>query len=305
MDLSNFEGLAKRFADAGLKLKLLDRPLTGLMGADGVVQMDIRREFKKGSPFRGEHFVIYPGAPENIIQVRALDPKIGQVVVMVKEQARSFEEEVPQATVHRYQKLHKSNWFSWLLHDNHLTDKDVASHKGDIVRVRRRVESGSPRYFLMGIDERQLFMCQLPRPATSVAEAHASLKAPTVRFAEGKAEGRTLRQGEWFLCNVTAEEKHAIETGLAKHTLAVRKNSPLVRPGDAARPLGKPHVADELVVLPGRALEHGFPVRNAEIFVRGNIRHPDHATVKLGEWRKVILNTETRSSQRFFGGWCD
>ncbi len=84
MELFNFEGLAKRFAEAGLNLKLLKKPISGLIGAGGVVQIDIRREVKKGSPFRGEHFVIYPGAPENVIQVRAVDKEYGQVVLMVK-----------------------------------------------------------------------------------------------------------------------------------------------------------------------------------------------------------------------------
>jgi len=299
MNVTKFEGLPKRFAEAGLKLKLLDKPFERLSSAAGVVQMDIRREFKKGSPFRGEHFVIYPGAPDNVLQVRAVDVKLGQVILMVKEEARSFEEEVPSATVKRYQKLHKSQWLSRLLHDTHLTDKDLAFHKGDVVRVRRQVMNSSPRHFLMGVDERQLFMCQLPRAATSVAEAHASLKAPTVRFAEGKAPGRTIRQGEWFFCNITDEERRAVEEGIAKCKVAVRKRVPI--PGNG----GKPHVADELISLPGRLLPHGFAVRETEVYIRGNVRHADHETVKLGEWRKVILNTERRENQRMFGGWMD
>lgn len=303
LDLTKFSNLTKRFAEAGLRLKLTDEPLRRLMGAAGIIQMDIRREVKKGSPFRGEYFVIYPGAPENIIQVRAVDAKLGQVVLMVKEQERTFEEEIPLNVIRRYS--HRGgNWLSRLMKDANLSAKDVTYHKGEVVRVRRKVDSGRARYFLMGVDERQLFMCQLPVAATSVAEAHASLKAPTVRFAEGKAEGRTLRQGEWFLCNISPEEKHAIEDGIAKCTLAVHRNASLSR-GTTG---GKPHIADELVRLPGKPLANGFAVRDAETFVRGRIRHPDHETVRLGEWRKVILNSETRTSAeqaRFFGGWVD
>ena len=31
------------------------------------------------------------------------------------------------------------------------------------------------------------------------------------------------------------------------------------------------------------------------MFVRGKIRHPDHKTIVLGEWRQVLMNTETQS----------
>lgn len=35
--------------------------------------------------------------------------------------------------------------------------------------------------------------------------------------------------------------------------------------------------------------------RDAEVFVRGLIRHPDHATIKLPYWHKVVMNTETKA----------
>ena len=36
-------------------------------------------------------------------------------------------------------------------------------------------------------------------------------------------------------------------------------------------------------------------IRNAEVFVRGRIRHRDHATITLPYWHKVVMNTETRA----------
>jgi hypothetical protein len=36
-------------------------------------------------------------------------------------------------------------------------------------------------------------------------------------------------------------------------------------------------------------------VRDAEVYVRGLIRHPDHSTIKLPYWHLVVMNTETRA----------
>ena len=35
--------------------------------------------------------------------------------------------------------------------------------------------------------------------------------------------------------------------------------------------------------------------RNAGVFARGAIRHPDHATIVLNEWHMVVMNRETES----------
>jgi len=36
-------------------------------------------------------------------------------------------------------------------------------------------------------------------------------------------------------------------------------------------------------------------VRNARVYVKGAIRHPDHATIHLPYWHQVVMNTETQS----------
>jgi hypothetical protein len=33
-------------------------------------------------------------------------------------------------------------------------------------------------------------------------------------------------------------------------------------------------------------------VRDPELFAKGAIRHPDHATVVLNDWHRVVMNTE-------------
>ena len=35
-----------------------------------------------------------------------------------------------------------------------------------------------------------------------------------------------------------------------------------------------------------------FAVRNPEVFVRGHVRHADHATIVLHGWHRVHLNSE-------------
>jgi hypothetical protein len=53
------------------------------------------------------------------------------------------------------------------------------------------------------------------------------------------------------------------------------------------RVAGHPHAADELVVLaPGAE-----PMAGA-VFVRGRVRHPDHATVGFRSWRRAVRNAE-------------
>jgi hypothetical protein len=35
--------------------------------------------------------------------------------------------------------------------------------------------------------------------------------------------------------------------------------------------------------------------RNPVVYVRGRVRHPDHATLRLDGWHRVEMNTENRS----------
>jgi hypothetical protein len=35
--------------------------------------------------------------------------------------------------------------------------------------------------------------------------------------------------------------------------------------------------------------------RNAALYVKGRITHPDHATVVLSDWHRVMINTERRT----------
>lgn len=36
--------------------------------------------------------------------------------------------------------------------------------------------------------------------------------------------------------------------------------------------------------------------RNPSVYVKGRIRHADHATIELHDWHQVLMNTETQAA---------
>ncbi|QDU42518.1 hypothetical protein Mal52_09810 [Symmachiella dynata] len=182
-------------------------------------------------------------------------------------------------------------------------------------------ENGEKSKFLCGHDERHWFVAGIPEsaPVGMVAQAKDALKPLEVRAAEsqkrvsGKARNRRkntafIRQGEWFFLPTD---------DLAVDESWVLSNEPLRRGG------GKPHWAEfcyrtggESVYVCSRhpngvtaqryrnilsgnrnAKNWGWTsmVRNAGVYVRGRIRHPDHATITLAGWHRVAMNTENES----------
>jgi len=226
------ELLKKRFADAGLELQLLPVPI-GRGDVKEIFQMTIgRNNRRKNSP---ESFRIWPGHKNNRVEVLSVEPKLRQLTLLVHEPARTF------------------------------TTRDWRGNE------TTHTTPGNKRHLLCGFDERNLFIAQLPNSATTVQDAHASLKSESVADAEKKRSGRTVRQGEWFFVETTLEEREAIERD-SKNNIHKK-----VRIGAG----GKPHVADEMVRLFG-----------GTVYIRGKVRHPDHKTVHFSHWRRVIRNTE-------------
>jgi hypothetical protein len=184
--------------------------------------------------------------------------------------------------------------------------------------------------FLCGHDERHWFVAAIPEsePASTVADAKIALKPEGVRTREqelglSRAESfqrrnaAFVRQGEWFF--IPAAD-------LKVSPLLVLRNEPLSR-GNG----GKPHWAEQCyrsggatVYVSGAyptgltALEYNrlpeqerkrgnFRVmqRDASVHVRGEIWHPDHETVTLTRWHRVMMNTENRSSAMRFLAFLD
>jgi hypothetical protein len=298
--------LRKSFESTGLILRFAGAPFASGPQAEGIFGLDIRRGIDGNA--RTEYFLCWPGDEEaNTVNVAAMDKSIEQLVLSVKEAKREFIETVfPSIVKVHIEKDGEDGGLAVMLRSNSLRMTDVAEWKPKqyVLRLCRKTSDRSQHY-LLGVDERQLFMAKLPKAATSVKGAMELLKAPEVRFAEGKASGRTLRQGEWFLLNPTTEEEQAIRDYLKKSTHILYKKVSVGK--YAGRDMGKPHIVDELLAISGAEAKTatGWPVRGrATVFIRGALRHPDHATVKLGSWRKVILNAEDRGGG-LGGTWID
>jgi hypothetical protein len=172
--------------------------------------------------------------------------------------------------------------------------------------------------FLCGFDERHWFVCAVPGAGvTNVRAAMEALQPSEVRQAVERRVKRSknrlrrrneafVRQGEWFFIP---------EPNLAVEESFVRRNEPLSRGGGS-----KAHMCQyayrangELVMVCDRH-PAGVPMdsygkilrnnpqagswnwrqmrRNADVYVRGRVWHPDHRTVVLRCWHRGLMNTE-------------
>ncbi len=179
--------------------------------------------------------------------------------------------------------------------------------------------------FLCGHDERHWFVTGLPNEVRTVRDALEALKPQAVQTAQlarhlrGKDRIRRrnaafLRQGEWFFLprpQLEVDER------------LVLRHEPIQRSGS------KPHIVEELYRRGGEAVyvhqrfapaglteteyrrliqrtaEANGPGwrlmrRNMEVYARGKVRHPDHATITLPGWHLVMLNAEPRSENVVF-----
>jgi hypothetical protein len=173
--------------------------------------------------------------------------------------------------------------------------------------------------FLCGHDERHWFVAAIPEaaPVGTVAQAMEALKPAEVRDAQARLgvnrgernrrrNAAFVRQGEWFFLPSPDFEAEGER---------VRRWEPIRRGWGS-----KPHLAEwccrsggETVYVCDRypngllPAQHGRLVgenpgarwwgwrvmrRNPGVYVRGRVRHADHATIELPCWHRVVMNTE-------------
>jgi hypothetical protein len=283
--------LVGRFAEAGLTLALAREPIARAVNAEVVFQMDIRRARKWDS--NSEYYVLWYGAEDNVAQVQGVDGAEKQLVMMVHEPKRWFWEPVPFGVMRRARRFGAA-WRQMIAREARMGVGDVV---GNIEQAwLRRATDERKRHFLVGRDERQLFMCRLPRACTTVADAHAALRAPEATTARGVL-ARTIRQGEWFFVPTEQAEQEQIDRDIARGKLWLYRR---VSIGAFIRRPGKPHVVDELVVFRDDVW------RQLRVYVRGRVRHVDHKTVRLPFWVRVYRNREVQEqASPFGGGWID
>jgi hypothetical protein len=168
--------------------------------------------------------------------------------------------------------------------------------------------------FLCGHDERHWFVAAVPEAArgvTGVQAAKAALQPDIVRASLRRVRAKDrlrrrnaafVRQGEWFFVPAPTvdDDGHA-----------VFRNEPLARAG------GTPHVLQFAFRQGGRTVyvhpqsprtltpaefDRLSPAKrrnwrpmtaDPELYAKGTVRHPDHATVVLQGWHSVVMNTES------------
>jgi hypothetical protein len=182
-------------------------------------------------------------------------------------------------------------------------------------------EGESKQKFLCGHDERQWFVAAVPDAGgvATVRTAMEALKPVDVRQAQTRQGVKTadrrrrkteayVRQGEWFFLpapNLKVDER------------LVLRNEPLSR-GQGS----KPHILEFSFRSGGEAVyvcreypagvgeaEHSRLLRtnpasrgwnwqvrrrNPQLYVKGRVSHPDHKTIDLRDWHRVLMNTENQ-----------
>lgn len=179
----------------------------------------------------------------------------------------------------------------------------------------------SKDHFLCGFDERHLFVAAV-KSVSTVAKAKVSLKPGEISqrevgVNEQKRNRRKTklfkRQGEWFFIPSEIEPPSAM---IRKHEALQRGNG------------SKPHIAQYAYRFGGELVKvcseypNGLTIaqyerliadrpqkkklqwrdmrRNAAVFVKGTVRHDDHATVTLDGWHRVRMNTERQTAKVAF-----
>lgn len=166
--------------------------------------------------------------------------------------------------------------------------------------------------FLCGHDERHWFVAALAGRPGTITDARRSL-LPTALLDAGltpdvlarRHNEVFLRQGEWFFVPSRKDLSRA----------PILHQEPLIRGRGS-----KPHIVSEVVRFGGTpvVLERGTEysldawaaivkddptrdrfgrrmMKDPEVYARGSVRHPDHATLKLTTWHRVYPNREARS----------
>ena len=182
-----------------------------------------------------------------------------------------------------------------------------------------RAADGRKDRFLWGHDEREWFVAAVPGAVSTVADAKEALKPAEVRAAQAQAglnreaaqrrkNEAFIRQGEWFFVPVP---------GLVVEAKRLLRSEPIRRSG------GKAHVVEEVYRTGGEAVYYSerkrkvltvpqyrkllqqrpaavkedwrIMQRDMAVYGRGTVRHPDHRTVPLQGWHRILMNTESKA----------
>lgn len=178
--------------------------------------------------------------------------------------------------------------------------------------------------FLCGHDERHWFVCAVPgRSITNVMNAMEALQPDFVRERisqnlcrrKDRLQRRNeafVRQGEWFFVPVSELKINPTFVN------PIHKNEPITR-GRGSQShiceevfrgggelvwvcsrfpsgISQQRHAEILKTKPEAARWHWQTfIRDAKVYARGTVRHPDHKTIVLNGWHQVLMNKENEA----------
>ena len=207
---------------------------------------------------------------------------------------------------------------------------DVRPKERHLLLMLKRLDNGADitkEKFLCGHDERHWFVASVPEETSvaNVTQAMEALKPDLVVGAQKRAGVKRkdwhkrknagyIRQGEWFFLPEP--------TFSPPSSWLILYKEPIQRGG------GKPHFVEQvyrtggetvyvshqspngLTVTQYKALIRQQPKleklnwqvmrRNPTVYAKGKIRHPDHQTIVLPFWHRVVMNIEHQSANVVF-----
>jgi hypothetical protein len=197
---------------------------------------------------------------------------------------------------------------------------DIVDARPDTRHLLLLVRDGREKSkFLCGHDERHWFVAAVPESArgvSGVSEAMRALQPDGVRAAVARMRPKDplrrknaayVRQGEWFFLPapdlvvdanaVRHYEPISRGRGSKPHVveLVYRRGGQLVYVS-RRYPSGLDQRAFDALTEDARRRESWIPMtRDAEVYAKGTVRHPDHATIVLRTWHRIEMNTEQRA----------
>lgn len=183
--------LVDRFAAADLELEMADSPLRDVQNPD-VFQMDVAQPRRRRESTGREVFRIWPGHAGDRLQAVGLDAGERQLVLMVHEPSWEM-----MTTMHVQGVIHDGSRERWIR--NAINSFGVARHDVEVTGDRSlavgQLTPDLKRHYLCGMDERHLFIAELPRAVS------------TVRGAVRHPDYRTLELHGWHRVILSREAR--------------------------------------------------------------------------------------------------
>lgn len=196
-----------------------------------------------------------------------------------------------------------------------------------LLLIKPTVSGRDKEKFLCGHDERHWFVAPIPRRQhiTNISQAMEILKPAEAIRSQWRQQVRDknwnkrhnagfLRQGEWFFI--------PLPNFTPPNNLYIMTNEPIQRTGGKAHyvqhlyrtggskvyvsrkyPQGIGETQYQRLIAKDPAVEKirwTIMQRDPQVYAKGKVTHPDHATINLPFWHQVFMSGENRSANIVF-----